>query len=291
MLVTMKDILDRANRESYAVLAPNIFSEIDARAYVEAAEDMDSPLILGIAYNTTNDVTFLGKIAGALAQQSRVPVALNLDHGADLGQVAEAVRGGFTSVMLDCSILPYEENVSKVKEVVQLVKPLGISVEGEIGHVGSGEEYEAGEGLTDPQEALCYIQDTGIDACAVSIGTAHGAYRGEPHIDFDRLKEIKTLTKFPLVLHGSSGTGEENIRKACSMGINKVNVCNDLLKKAYTALKATDFTGNQVYDFWPFIAQALRDFVKHEIELVGSAERAWSRPAEGLPRGTVTMRE
>lgn len=291
MLVTMKEILDHANLENYAVLAPNIFSEIDARAYVEAAEDMDSPLILGIAYNTTNDLAFLGKIAGKLARQARVPVAVNLDHGADLQQVAEAIRGGFTSVMLDCSILPYEKNVNRVKEVVQLVKPLGISVEGEIGHVGSGEDYGSAEGLTDPQEAIRYIQDTGIDACAISIGTAHGAYRGEPHIDFDRLKEIKELTKFPLVLHGSSGTGEENIRKACSMGINKVNVCNDLLKKAYTALKATDFTGNQVYDFWPFIAETLRDFVKHEIELVGSGRKAWSRQAEGLPRGIVTMRE
>lgn len=291
MLVSMKKILDHANRNNYAVLAPNIFSEIDARTYIESAEDMKSPIILGVAYNTTNDLGFLGKIAGELAKQSKVPVAVNLDHGADHHQVAEAIRGGFTSVMLDCSTLPYEENVKNVSSVVDWVKPLGISVEAEIGHVGSGEDYNMNEGLTDPAEAKKFIKDTGIDACAVSIGTAHGAYKGTPHLDFERLQAIKEITKFPLVLHGSSGTGEENIQKACKMGINKVNVCNDLLKKAYIELKKTDFTGNQVYDFWPFISDTLREFVKHEIEMVGSENHAWSMKSKGLPRGTVTMKE
>lgn len=291
MLVSMKSILERANSENYAVLAPNIFSEIDARAYIEAAEDMNSPLILGIAYPTTNDLAFLGRIAGALAEQAKVPVAVNLDHGADYHQVAEAIKGGFTSVMIDCSMLSYEENVEKVKQVVELVKPLGISVEAEIGHVGSGENYDASAGLTDPEEAKRFIEDTGIDACAVSIGTAHGAYKGEPHLDFERLEKIKKETGFPLVLHGSSGTGEENIRKACRMGINKVNVCSDLLKQAYESLKATDFVGNQVYDFWPFVAETLREFVKYQIDIVGSANRAWNVEKEGLPRGIVTMRE
>lgn len=291
MLVSMKEILDHANKENYAVLSPDIFSEIDARAYIEAAEDMKSPIILGVAYNTTNDLAFLGHIAGKLAEQSKVPVAVHLDHGADYHQIAEAIKGGFTSVMLDCSTLSYEENVYRVRQAVDWVKQLGISVEAEIGHVGSGEDYGSDEGLTNPDEAKKFIEDTGIDACAVSIGTAHGAYRGTPHIDFGRLEAIKQATEFPLVLHGSSGSGEENIRKVCHRGINKVNVCNDLLKKAYTALKNTDFVGNQVYDFWPFIAETLREFVKYEIDIVGSENRAWNCQAEGLPRGSVTMRE
>lgn len=291
MLVSMKEILDRANSGNYAVLAPNIFSEIDARAYLEAAEDMNSPIILGVAYATTNDLPFLGRMAGELAKKSRVPVAVNLDHGADCHQVVEAIKGGFTSIMLDCSNLPYYENAARVKQVVELVKPLGISVEAEIGHVGSGENYDAAAGLTDPREAKQFIADTGIDACAVSVGTAHGAYKGVPHLDFDRLEAIKEATGFPLVLHGSSGTGEENIRKACKMGINKVNVCNDLLKHAYTEIKKTKFEGNQVYDFWPYIAQALREYVKYEIEMVGSENRAWTIKADGLPRGVITMRE
>lgn len=291
MLVSMKQILDRANAGEYAVLAPDIFSEIDARAYIEAAEEMNAPLILGVAYPTTNDLTFLGKITGMLAQQSRVPIALNLDHGADIVQVADAVRGGFTSVMIDCSMLPYEENVARVKEVVDMVHPLGISVEAEIGHVGSGEDYEEGKGLTDPEEAAKFIAETGIDACAVSIGTAHGAYKGTPHLDFDRLQQIKSRTQFPLVLHGSSGTGEDNIRRVCRSGINKVNICNDLLKTAYTKVRETELVGNQVYDFWPLIADTLREYVKEQIDITGSEGKAWEVTGPGLPRGVVTMKE
>ena len=291
MLVSMKQILERANAANYAVLAPDIFSEIDARAFIEAAEDMNAPLILGVAYPTTNDLSFLGRITVMLAQQSRVPIAINLDHGADIVQVAEAVRGGFTSVMIDCSMLAYEENVARVKEVVDMVHPLGISVEAEIGHVGSGEDYEAGKGLTDPEEAFQFIKETGIDACAVSIGTAHGAYKGTPHLDFERLEKIKAMTQFPLVLHGSSGTGEENIRRACRSGINKVNVCNDLLKAAYTKVSGTELVGNQVYDFWPIIADTLRDSVKQQIDITGSTDKAWNVTGPGLPRGAVTMKE
>ncbi len=287
----MKQILERANAANYAVLAPDIFSEIDARAFIEAAEDMNAPLILGVAYPTTNDLSFLGRITVMLAQQSRVPIAINLDHGADIVQVAEAVRGGFTSVMIDCSMLAYEENVARVKEVVDMVHPLGISVEAEIGHVGSGEDYEAGKGLTDPEEAFQFIKETGIDACAVSIGTAHGAYKGTPHLDFERLEKIKAMTQFPLVLHGSSGTGEENIRRACRSGINKVNVCNDLLKAAYTKVSGTELVGNQVYDFWPIIADTLRDSVKQQIDITGSTDKAWNVTGPGLPRGAVTMKE
>lgn len=291
MLVSMKEILDKANDGYYAVLGPNIFSEIDARAYIEAAEDMSSPIILGLVYPTTNDLPFLGSVAVSLAKQAKVPVAVHLDHGADLSQVMEAVRGGLSSVMIDASALPFEENVALVKQVVESVSPLGISVEAEIGHVGQGTDHTSSDLLTDPKEARAFIKETGIDACAVAIGTAHGAYKGTPKLDFRRLEEIKELTGFPLVLHGSSGTGEENIREACRRGINKVNVCNDILKTVYDALKKTDFQGNDVYDFWPFIADTLRTFIRDQITLVGSEGKAWSTEAEGLPRGKVTMRE
>ena len=174
---------------------------------------------------------------------------------------------------------------------MELVHPLGISVEAEIGHVGSGESYDFEKGLTAPEEALRFIEDTGIDACAVAIGTAHGAYKGTPKLDFERLEAIKKATWFPLVLHGSSGTGEELIGRACRMGINKVNVANDLLKTAYTTVKATELEGNQVYDFWSIIADSLREFVKHQIEMTGSAGKSWNKQSTGLPRGTVTLKE
>lgn len=292
MLVTMKEILDRANEGNYAVLSPDIMSEIDCRACLEAAEDMRSPLILAIAYPTTNDLAFTGMIARKLAEQSSVPVAVHLDHGADLGQVAEAMRGGFTSVMIDGSSLPLEENVAITRRTVEMVSPLGITVEAEIGHVGQGMEYDTAEDqLTDPDEAKYFIESTGIDACAVAIGTAHGAYSGVPHLDFDRLAAIKETVGIPLVLHGSSGTGNENIHKVCTMGINKVNVCNDVLRTVYEDLKATDFKGNDVYDLWPFVTDSMRNFISSQIEIMGSAGKAWDVARIGLPRGKVTMRE
>ena len=274
MLVSMKQMLDRANEGNYAVLAPEVFTELDARACIEAAEEMKAPLILGVPYPAVNDLVMFGKILGMLAQQSGVPVAVNLDHGADLIQIAEAIRGGFSSVMIDCSMMAYDENVARVKEVVDLVKPLGLSVEAEIGHVGTGEDHDISGGLTDPEEAAGFIRQTGIDACAVSIGTIHGAYKGEPRIDFERLERIKALTHFPLVLHGSSGTGEEKIRQACRSGINKINICNDLLKTVYTEIRNTELVGNQLYDLWPMIADTLREFVKVQIDITGSTGKA-----------------
>ena len=291
MIVSMKSILDKANERNYAVLAPDFFSEIDARSYIEAAEEMNAPIILGVPYAAVNDLAYLGRIIGMLAEKSSVPVAINLDHGADISQVAEAIRGGFTSVMIDCSMLPYDTNVMKVKEVVDLVSPLNISVEAEIGHVGSGESYDLSKGLTDPDEEVRFIRDTGIDACAISIGNAHGAYRGTPHIDFERLEKVKSMTRFPLVLHGSSGIGEEHIRRACRSGINKVNVCYDLLKAAYTKIRHTSLIGSQIYDFWPLISDTLREYIKNLILITGSEGKAWDVRKSGLPRGNVTMKE
>ncbi|MBQ9707942.1 MAG: class II fructose-bisphosphate aldolase [Firmicutes bacterium] len=243
-------------------------------------------------YPTTNDLRFTAGIATALAAQAKVPVAVHLDHGANLGQVAQAIRAGMTSVMYDGSSLPTDENIANVRKVVEMASPLGISVEAEIGHVGQGAEYDqAAGGLTDPEEAKMFIEETGVDACAVAIGSAHGAYSGTPHLDFDRLAAIKEMTGIPLVLHGSSGTGEENIRKVCRLGINKVNVCNDILRTVYEELKQTDMKGNDVYDLWPFVAEKVRNFVKRQIDITGSEGKAWEVKVSGLPRGVVTMRE
>ena len=292
MLISMKSILENANKGNYAVLAPNIFSEIDARAMVEAAEDMKSPIILQVAYPTTKDLQFTAMIALTLAKQASVPVAVHLDHGANMAQITEAVRSGFNSVMIDGSGLSLEKNIKLTKQTVNLVKPLGLSVEAEIGHVGQGEEYSSSGGqLTDPQEAKRFIEETGIDACAVAIGTAHGAYSGTPHLDFERLKAIKETTGMPLVLHGSSGTGVENIRKACRFGINKVNICNDILRTVYEELVSARLQGNGVYDLWPKTAASVKRFIKSQIEVVGSAYKAWEDTPGGLPRGHVTMQE
>ena len=292
MLVSMKSILDEANRGNYAVISPDIFSEIDARACIEAAEDMDSPIILAVAYPTTKDIRVTAGIAQLLARQARVPVAVHLDHGKNMKEVSAAIRAGMTSVMYDGSSLPLEENIAQVRKAVELAAPLGISVEAEIGHVGQGAEYDAAaDSLTDPEEAKYFIEQTGIDACAVAIGTAHGAYSGTPHIDFERLKAIKEKTGAPLVLHGSSGTGTENIRKACRLGINKVNVCNDIMTHVNRDIIKADLKGNDLYDFWPLVLESVKSFIKEQIEITGSKGKAFTPQPSGLPRGEVTMRE
>ena len=291
MLVTLAEILNRANEGGYAVSAPNVFSDLDARACIEAAEEMRAPLIFGVAAKAVPDVVALGETLVNLVSKASVPIAIHLDHGSSWDEVVKAVRGGFSSVMLDCSSLPYEENVARVREVVQAVKPLGISVEAELGHVGQGASYSSSAGLTEPEDALRFIEETGISALAVAIGTAHGAYSGKPKLDFDRLVRIKELTKFPLVLHGSSGTGVRKIMKACRLGINKVNVANDVLRAVSDAIQAADLSGNHAYEVWDIARSAVRDEVKHQIHMTGSAKKAWTVVPAGISTVHTTMEE
>lgn len=291
MLTNIGEILDRANRENYAVPAVNVFSGLDARAVLEAAEELRSPVIFDIAYRAVPEIEILGENLISLGARASVPVAIHLDHGESFEIVMKAVRSGFTSVMLDCSMLPYEENAARVREVVNAVKPLGITVEAELGHVGQGTEYSESDGLTDPKEAERFIKNTGISALAVAVGTAHGTYSGIPKIDFDRLSEIKERTHFPLVLHGSSGSGEENIRKACRLGINKVNVCVDILHAVADQIQAADMSGNHAYEIWDLASEAVREETKHQISMTGSEGKAWNVPVRGLTAVKTSMME
>lgn len=285
MLYTMKHLLDLANRENFAIPAPNIQNELTARAVIEAAEKCSSPLIIDIAFPIHPDIIFLGEMTRRLAEESSVPIAINLDHGGSrwqdfdlcLQEVMPCIRAGFTSIMVDRSSLPFDENVRQVRPVVEMAHALGVSVEAEIGHVGDGEKYDSKSDmvLTDPDEAKRFIEETGVDCLAVSIGTAHGQYKGEPHLDFTRLEKIKKATdNLPLVLHGGSGTGEENLRKASRMGINKVNVGTDLFKAALKAVRTADLDGDKIYDIWQVINDSWRDELIHWIKLLGSYEKA-----------------
>lgn len=270
MLVSMKTLIDVANTHHFAIAAPNIQNELTARAVIAAAETCHSPLIIDIAFPIHPDIPFLAEQTRKLAQASPIPIAINLDHGGSndhdflpcLHDVMTCIRAGFTSVMVDRSALPYNQNVEQVKYVVTLAHTLGVTVEAELGHVGSGDNYETRSDmiLTEPSQAMSYITQTGVDCLAVSIGTAHGLYKGTPHLDFDRLAAIKEATNhFPLVLHGGSGTGTENLRKACSMGINKVNIGTDLFKAALQAVRTADLEGDNIYSIWDVIIESWRD--------------------------------
>jgi fructose-bisphosphate aldolase class II len=282
----MKAILDRANDGNFAVAAPNVSSELDARAAIEAAEELNAPLILDVGFRATPDIVFFGSYLTRLADMSFLPIAINLDHGATFQHVMMALRAGFTSVMVDRSQAPYEQNVAEVKEIVKIAHEMGVSVEAELGHVGQGSNYAADRAaaLTDPKRAKIFIEETGIDCLAVSIGTAHGAYKGTPHLEFDLLAEIKEVTKFPLVLHGGSGTGEENLRKACRMGINKVNVANDLYRGACDTVTAADLSGNGAYKLMALVREGYKQALKRCIDIYGSEDKAWVPQAPGLTR-------
>lgn len=294
MLVTMKEILDRANEGNYAVIAPNVGHELNTRPVIEAAEELNSPLIIDVAFGATPDIVFFGDYLVKLCKESSVPIAINLDHGGSkdapfeevLEQALLAIKAGFTSIMADRSSKPYDQNVSEVKRLVEIAHTIGVTVEAELGHVGSAHIYEEEGNLvyTDPQEAKAYIEATGIDALAVSIGTAHGAYVGgkKPVIQFDRLKELKEATKFPLVLHGGSGTGDENLEKVCRMGINKVNISNDLHRWACDYVTNYDTSGDGAYQIWALIQKGIKDRMKELIKIAGSDGKAWDIKPKGI---------
>lgn len=281
MLITMKEMLDRASKENYGVAAPNVAHELDARAVLQAAEMMNAPIILDVAYGATPDIIFYGKYLTQLADKAAVPVAINLDHGGTYEEGVAAIAAGFTSIMVDRSTLPYEENVAQVCELVKVAHALNVSVEAELGHVGQGASYAADRdaGLTKPEQAVQYIKDTGIDMLAVAIGTAHGEYVGTPHIDFDRLVEIKKATNgFPLVLHGGSGSGDENLKKACQLGINKVNIYTDLAKAAVRQINEDGIPGM----IWKSITDGIVKQISYYIELFGGKDKAWKIENKGL---------
>lgn len=268
MLVNMKEILDKAQEENYAIPAPNVMYELETRAVVELAEELNSPLILDV-------FPFVGPEIIRLAKEAKVPIAVNLDHGRSFEAIVSTMVKGVSSVMIDRSTLSYEENIKEVQEIVKIAHAAGISVEAELGHVGQGSNYDVDgvTSLTDPEEAARYVKETGIDALAIAIGTAHGMYSGVPHIDFERLSKINAAVNIPLVLHGGSGTGMENISKACKMGINKVNINTDLQYGALNNLRK-NVEDNEPRGMFNSIAEGYKSVLKEYMEACGCIDKA-----------------
>lgn len=271
MLVTMNELLIRAKQEGYAVPACNIDNEHNLRAAIEAAEETDTGIILNTTPVANPDLVTFGHLAVELARRSCVNIALNLDHGKSFADCLLGIRAGYTSIMIDRSLLPFEENVKQVKEMVRICHALGISVEAELGHVGVGEQYhtDGHQAFTRVEEAVEYVKQTGVDALAVAIGTAHDVYKGNPKIHFDLLHELKEALDIPLVLHGGSGTGDENLARCAREGINKVNLSNDLKRSAIENLIKEDLSGNAVYQLYPLLAEGFKNKIKHYIRLLG----------------------
>jgi fructose-bisphosphate aldolase, class II len=240
MLTTGKTILDVANENSFAVPAFNISDWAMFKGIVEISEEKNAPLIVGIH---PDEVAHIGRemIAGiaARAHTAGVPIAIHWDHGATYEQMLEAFQFGFTSVMIDGSLKPFEENIAISRKVTESAHVLGISVEGELGTIGANDSYAEAEGAatiiyTDPDDAVTFVEQTGVDSLAVAIGTYHGFFPAglTPELKLDLLKEIKSAVRIPLVLHGGSNNPDDEIAEASRIGINKINISTDI-KVAY----------------------------------------------------------
>ena len=224
-LVSSKIMLTAAQRGHYAIAAFNIHNLETLKAVVETAREERAPVILQATPGTCRHagIDFLFAMTKTAAQEADIPIALHLDHGDDVDLAFKCIDGGFTSIMVDGSKLPFEQNVEMVKKVIDYARPRGVQVEAELGRVGGVEEelsvseYEAA--MTEPEKAAEYVERTGVDSLAVAIGTAHGMYKGEPKLDFERLEKIKKLVAVPLVLHGCSGVPDEMVKKAIALNL------------------------------------------------------------------------
>ncbi len=241
-LVAMRGMLENAVSEGYAVPSFCVWNAESMAAVLRVAARMEAPVILmnGPGEFPLLSPADLAGIASALNAGENGPVALHLDHGDSLSLVEDCLEAGYTSVMLDFSTRTFEENTRALRTVVEMSHPRGVTVEGEIGSVGKVEDSSL-EGsltstLTDPREALEYVRITGVDALAISIGNAHGNYTKLPRLRFDILADVFSLVNIPLVLHGGSGTPDEDIRKAISLGITKINVASELVHTVRTSL-------------------------------------------------------
>jgi fructose-bisphosphate aldolase, class II len=277
MLTDMKSILLDAKKNRYGVAAADVWSESSIKAVIEAAENEKAPAIIAI-YPAIADILEVGKIAVDLANKSNIPLAVHLDHGTTFEQAVQSVKAGLTSVMVDRSTLPFEDNVREVKEIVKLAHAVGVTVEAELGHVGQGFEYEQTKNtaLTDPKQAAEFVKETGVDCLAVAIGTSHGVYKGKPELHFDLLETLRNVLDVPLVLHGCSGTGDENLKKVVEFGITKLNLYTDLDMAGLEMFKnySRDHDNFKIIDASKVIFKGYTEKLQYYMRLFGSSNKA-----------------
>ncbi|AVG77436.1 ketose 1,6-bisphosphate aldolase [Pantoea ananatis] len=284
-LISLAQGLAHAQKQGYALGAFNVLDTHFLRALFAAAEQQRSPFIINIAEVHFKYVT-LDQLVEAIkfeAVKHAIPVVLNLDHGLHFEAVMQAIRLGFTSVMFDGSTLSYEENIRHTREVVKAAHAVGVSVEAELGAVG-GDEGGAlfgeadSEKFTDPRLAAEFVRETGIDTLAVAIGNAHGKYKGEPKLDFDRLAAIREQTGVPLVLHGGSGISDADFRRAISLGIHKINFYTGMSQAALDAVERSLASRNTRYDEFAELLMAVEnaicETVMQQMKIFGSVGQA-----------------
>ncbi len=277
MLVNMNDILLPAKEGGYGVGFFNAVNVEMARAVIETAEELQAPVMVGTAevLLPTMGLEGVAEYLIPMAKKASVQVCVHYDHGLSFEKCMEALKLGFSSVMYDCSTASYEENVEKVAEMVKICHAMGVTVEGELGHVGdnagSGKLENPSDYFTDPDTAADFVTRTGVDSLAIAVGNAHGDYAFPPKLDFERIRVISEKTNLPLVLHGGSGLSDDDFRKAVKLGVSKVNIFTDIDKAGKCGVEAGIAAGEKsMMGLIPYEIDAMKRVVKEKILLFGS---------------------
>ena len=278
MLVNLNEVLKKAQKEKYAVGLFNTTDTDMMQAVIEAAEESNSPVILGTAEVLLpyGELKLIAPSVIAAAKRASVPVVVHYDHGLTFERCLEALQLGFSSVMFDGSAKAYGQNIEETKEIVKIAHAFGASVEGEIGHVG--EAAQGDESLenmyTTVAEAKEYLENTGVDALAVAIGSAHGVYKKKPKLNIERLKEIAGAVSVPLVLHGGSGLSDDDFKNTIRNGIAKVNILTDLCLAGERAMKDGAEKKLGYLETRNLKVEYIKEAVKHKMSLFGSVNKA-----------------
>jgi ketose-bisphosphate aldolase len=275
MEATLKDVLESAYKEHRAVAHFNFRTLEDIEVFIEAASELNTPIIIACGpkvFNTLGGKNIVG-VYKSLVSCCRIPVVLHFDHATNLEEVWRAIGVGFTSVMIDGSLLPFEENVRLTSTVVRVAKPAGVSVEGELGIVGGKEEtlVRTEESLyTDPAEACRFVAETGVDALAVAVGSMHGFYKSTPKLSFERIREINKAVNIPLVLHGGTGIPIEDIKRAISLGIAKVNIGTEFRALIIQTYREFSQQVDDIVDIVSVVKERLKDKAKELLQGINS---------------------
>ncbi|QVI34584.1 class II fructose-bisphosphate aldolase [Lacticaseibacillus chiayiensis] len=284
MLISSKDLLLTARAGGFAIPHFNFWDEISARAHVAAAEQKQVPILLAWAQKHEADISIdealnLGKFYGA---QAKVPIVLHLDHGFSPDLVKYGVDHGFTSVMIDASAEKFDKNVATTKDVVNYAHQRGVVVEAEIGHVGTGLSEDDANQYTEVDAAVEFVKRTQVDSLAVSIGTSHGVYKSAktPHLNFERFSELRKAVPIPLVLHGGSSSGDDNLNKAASLVITKVNIYTDLANAALHAAQAQKYAS--ILKMIEAEQDAVKSLDEHYIDIFNTVKLSQIKPATAI---------
>ena len=274
MLVNLNEVLAIAQSERRAVGLFNTTDTDMLQAVIEAAEEMNSPVIIGTAEVLLpyGELRLIAPSIIEAAKRAKVPVVVHYDHGLTFDKCMEALRLGFSSIMFDGSANDYETNIAQTREIVKIAHSFGASVEGEIGHVGlASDSFEdLVDMYTTPEEAKAYVEDTGVDALAIAIGSAHGVYKKKPMLNIERLKEIRSSIDTPLVLHGGSGLSEDDFRNTIHEGIAKVNIFTDLCLAGERAMMDGKNQGLGYLEIRNLKVTYIKEEVKKKIRLFNS---------------------